>query len=123
MGKGRVENLKPFKPGVDDRRNTYGAHKGSQQLGSIFNRLLAKRMKMEEDGEIVEMTRKEAIALRAVLDAFTDDDPNIRLKAAKMIFDTTDPITKDVALTMNTVEGQKILSPEDAAKIIKIAGG
>ena len=80
-------------------------------------------MKMEEDGEIVEMTRKEAIALRAVLDAFTDDDPNIRLKAAKMIFDTTDPITKDVALTMNTVEGQKILSPEDAAKIIKIAGG
>jgi len=117
------ENLKPFKPGVDERRNGNGRQKGSQQLGAIFNRLLSKQMKMEEDGEIVEMTRKEAIALRAVLDAFTDDDPNIRLKAAKMIFDTTDPLPKDVNLNIGNIEGDTELSPEQAAKIAKIVGG
>lgn len=120
---GVPENLVPFKKGKDERRNDYGANAGSQSLKAIFERLLAKRIKVEEDGAVIELTRKEAIALNVIIDAHVDEDPNIRLKAAKMIFDNTDPITKDVALTMNNVEGQKVLSPEDAAKILKIAGG
>jgi len=119
---GLPENLKPFKKGFDERRNLAG-NPGSQSLKAIFERLLSKRIKVEEDGAVIEITRKEAIALNVIIDAHVDEDPNIRLKAAKMIFDNTDPITKDISLTTQNIEGDKTLTPEQAAKILKIAGG
>jgi len=123
MKKGKPENLVPFKPGDDPRRNSYGANAGSQSLKSILERLLAKKVKIEEDGGLVEVTRKEAIALNIIVTALTEEDPNIMLKAAKHVFDTTDPITKDVAITMSQPDCEKALTPEKAAEILKIAQG
>ncbi len=120
---GVPENLKPFKKGHDERRNTYGASAGSQSLKAILERLLAGKIKVDEDGVIVEITKKEAIAMKMVVDAFADDDPNIRLKAAKSIFDYTDPIPKDVNLNVQNIEGDKELTEEEAAQIMKIAAG
>jgi len=118
---GVPENLKPFKKGFDDRRNLAG-NPGSQSLKAILERLLAKRIKVEEDGAVIEITRKEAIALNVIIDAHVDEDPNIRLKAAKMIFDNTDPITKEIDMNLNTFTGEAELDEKTIAAIRKAAG-
>ena len=101
--RGNPDKLVNFKKGEDERRNVTGANAGSQSLKSILERLLSKQIRVEQDGEILTVTRKEAIALNMIIDAHTEEDPNIRLKAAKMIFDNTDPITKDISVAA-TVE-------------------
>lgn len=96
MAKGRPENLVPFKKGKDERRNDYGANAGSQSLKAIFEKLLAKEVMTFDGDESIKVTRKEAIALKMVLMAVNNTDQDVQLKAAKMIFDTTDPNAKDI---------------------------
>lgn len=119
--RGNPDKLVPFKKGDDERRNMHG-NPGSVSLKSILDRLLAKQIKVEEDGAILTVTRKEAIALNMIATAIGEEDPNIMLKAAKDVFAHTDPITKEVAATVN-VTGQTELSPEQAAAILKLARG
>lgn len=120
---GVPENLKPFKKGYDERRNSNGANAGSQSLKSILDRLLSGKVEINDRGITIEATQKEAIALKMVADAYSNTDPNIRLKAAKSIFDYTDPIPKDVNLNFQNIEGDKELTEDQAAQILKIAGG
>ena len=96
--RGNPDNLVPFKPGFDERRNADGRPPGSQSLKDIFERFLAIRTKIEGDepGTVLDITKKEAIAFNLIADALIDEDPNIRLKAAKVIFETTDPQAKEV---------------------------
>jgi hypothetical protein len=88
------QNLKPFKKGHDERRNTNG---GGQSLSSIFDDILAGKISIEDaEGQFHKVTKKVAICLNIVklaLDA--DEDPNVVMKAATMVFDRTEgkPVT------------------------------
>ena len=118
---GNPQNLVPFKKGNDERRNKDGRPEG-QSLKSILDRLLERKIKVEDMGEVVEVTRKEAIALDMIVTALTDEDPNITMKAAKFIFDNTDPITKDVKLGGEVATTLKLdaLTIEEKLQMVEI---
>ena len=121
--KGVPANLKNFAKGDDARRNLDGRPKGSVSLKTILDRMLETVVETEDmDGLPVKMTAKEAIALKQLANAFKASDPNVQLKAAKQIFEHTDPITKEVNANV-TVSGQSELSPDQAEQILKIARG
>jgi hypothetical protein len=122
--RGNPDKLVPFKKGADERRNVAGRPEGSQTLKAILERLLEKKVTVEDLGTKVVVTRKEAIALNMIVTAISEEDPNIMLKAAKQVFENTDPIAKDVNLNGNlAVGGDKELTPEQTAALVKMLQG
>lgn len=119
--RGTPENLKPFVKGEDERRNLEGRPQGSQSLKTIFDKLLNIVVDTEDlDGLPIRLTAKEAIALKQLQNAIKGADPNVQLKAAKQIFEHTDPITKEVNQTVDmTVNGQNELTAEQTDALIK----
>lgn len=104
--KGNPDSLKPFKKGVDERRNTSGRPEGSQSLKSILDRLLQRQINVEDlEGVTIKVTAKEAIALNMIAAAVTAEDENIMLKAAKQVFEHTDAITKDLNISLTPTNG------------------
>ena len=74
--------------------------KPGKMLKTILEEMLNKQIAIEDiDGITKKMTTREAIALRLINDAFTDEDPNIRHRAAKQIFEHTDPIDNKLDIT------------------------
>lgn len=122
---GNPDGLVNFKKGKDERRNISGANAGSQSLKSILDRLLTKKIAVEDlEGLTIKVTAKEAIALNMIALAATDEDPNIMLKAAKQVFEHTDAIVKEVKMDTNlSIEGESELTPENAAKLRKLLQG
>ena len=122
--RGNPEKLVHFKKGEDERRNKHG-NGGSQSLKSILDRLLEKKIAVEDlEGLTIKVTAKEAIALNTIALAATDQDPNIMLKAAKQVFEHTDAIVKEVKMDTNlSIEGESELTPENAAKLRKLLQG
>jgi hypothetical protein len=120
--RGNPNKLVPFKPGEDSRRNTYGANAGSQSLGSILDRLLAKKTVAVDDGEAITVTKKEAIAIEMIRNAILAKDPNVQLKAAKQIFENTDPIIKlvDYTGTVDTTINLDKLSTEEKRTMLAL---
>lgn len=107
------DNLKPFKKGDDPerwaKRENVGRPKG-KSVKKILREILAAKISMEdpETSEIIEVDKKTAIAIRLVVDAYADDDPNIRQRAAKMIFDHTDPVKTKID---HTSKGESLNTP------------
>ena len=110
--RGRVENLKPYKPG--ESGNPAGRPPG---LGivDIFNRLLARKIKFKDplsDNLEVEMTVKERLAFAMMAKALKGGE-----KAMEIILDRTDG---KVALPMKlsgTVGGSAPIQRVELGKI------
>ena len=87
------QNLKPFLPGYDERRHLKGPPVGTVSLPAMINKILDGTTVLDVDsdeGEVVRLTRRQKIWLKIIMDAEDDEDPNIRMKAAMMIFDRTE---------------------------------
>jgi hypothetical protein len=104
------DNLKPFRKGDDPERWAKSGRPKGRSLKRILKEILAAKVDMEDpDSEqIIRVDKKTAIAIRLVVDAYADEDPNIRMKAAKLIFDHTDPIKTKID---HTTKGESINTP------------
>jgi hypothetical protein len=76
----RLEKGDPTNPGA-------GRPKGSVSLTTILDKILSGKIKIQQGGEEVEITKLEALALGLVRDALQDEDPNIRHRALDRIAD------------------------------------
>lgn len=118
---GNPQNLVPFKQGEDERRNVTNGNAGSQSLKAILDRLLLKQINVEDlEGQTINVTAKEAIALNMIVAAVTAEDENIMLKAARQVFENTDPITKDLNVNLAPKNGGQ-MSPEQYAALKQVA--
>jgi len=81
--------------------NPKGRPVGSFSFKSLAEKVLEGEITKEQAGEIRTLTRKESIALGIIDDAVNNPDPDVRLRAAKMILEHTDPITKKVEQDVN----------------------
>ena len=97
----RHKNLKPFKKGDPkerwDNRNNAGRPKG-RSIKGIFREILLGKCQIEdpEGAGYLKVEKKTAIAIRLIYDAYSDKDPVIRQKAAKLVLDYTDPIKQKI---------------------------
>lgn len=89
--------------------------KTGKRLQTILNEMFEKTVEVDIDGTLHKMTAKEAIAFRLVLDSYNDEDPNIRLRAAKELFAHTDPIQKQIDIT---TDGEPIQEPRKTIEIL-----
>ena len=123
--RGNPSKLIPFQIPKGKSGNPAGRPAGSQSLKEILDRLLEKKISVEDlEGLTIKVTAKEAIALNMIVLAATDEDPNIMLKAAKQVFEHTDAIVKEVKMDTNlSIEGESELTPENAAKLRKLLQG
>ena len=126
MAAGRKDiykDAKPFKPGQSGNPN--GRPKGVPNAATRMKRFLELEIngKNPITKEDEQFTVAELMDLKIIAKAMNGD-----LSAWEKINDRLEGKAKQTTehtgeMTLNNVEGQKILSPEDAAKIIKIAGG
>lgn len=121
-----IQNLTPYKKGDDPSRwAKSGRPKGSKSIKKIFKQLLSQEVQIEDPqgNGYITLDTKTAIALKLIVDAYDDGDPNVRHRAAKMIFDHTDPLKTKVD---HTTKGESINTPfssiplADRLKIIEI---
>lgn len=126
MASGRKDiykDAKPFKPGQSGNPN--GRPKGVPNAATRMKRFLELEIngKNPITKEDEQFTVAELMDLKIIAKAMNGD-----LSAWEKINDRLEGKSKQTTehtgeMTLNNVEGQKVLSPEDAAKIIKIAGG
>ena len=126
MAAGRKDiykDAKPFKPGQSGNPN--GRPKGVPNAATRMKRFLELEIngKNPITKEDEQFTVAELMDLKIIAKAMNGD-----LSAWEKINDRLEGKAKQTTehtgeMTLNNVEGQKILSPEAAAKIIKIAGG
>lgn len=112
-------NMRPGKNGAGklksgNTKNITGPKTG-KRLQTILNKMFEKTVEVDIDGTLHKMTAKEAIAFRLVLDSYNDEDPNIRLRAAKELFAHTDPIPKQIDIT---TDGEPIQEPRRTIEIL-----
>lgn len=112
-------NMRPGKNGAGklksgNTKNITGPKTG-KRLQTIINEMFEKMVDVDIDGTLHKMTAKEAIAFRLVLDSYNDEDPNIRLRAAKELFAHTDPIPKQIDIT---TDGEPIQEPRRTIEIL-----
>ena len=112
-------NMRPGKNGAGklksgNTKNITGPKTG-KRLQTILNEMFEKTVDVDIDGTLHKMTAKEAIAFRLVLDSYNDEDPNIRLRAAKELFAHTDPIPKQIDIT---TDGEPIQEPRKTIEIL-----
>ena len=112
-------NMRPGKNGAGklksgNTKNITGPKTG-KRLQTILNEMFEKMVDVDIDGTLHKMTAKEAIAFRLVLDSYNDEDPNIRLRAAKELFAHTDPIPKQIDIT---TDGEPIQEPRRTIEIL-----
>jgi hypothetical protein len=100
--------LKPAKKG--EVRNPKGRTKGSLNWSTVFKKFLDRKIEVadpDEDGKPVIMTRRDAIALGLVIDATENADDVLRLKAAGMIFNLTEPKGNGATVNINPGGGEE----------------
>ena len=112
-------NMRPGKNGAGklksgNTKNITGPKTG-KRLQTILNEMFEKTVEVDIDGTLHKMTAKEAIAFRLVLDSYNDEDPNIRLRAAKELIAHTDPIPKQIDIT---TDGEPIQEPRRTIEIL-----
>jgi hypothetical protein len=80
-----IENLKPFKPGEDERRNTAGRPPGTKDRSTIFRKWLEVGAKIVnlETGEEEDGTIEDKLAVKVIAEALKGD-----IQAAKEVLDS-----------------------------------
>lgn len=95
---GVPENLVNFKKGYDERRNANG-NTGGTRLVTILNRLLNSVTTIEDEGVSEQVTKKEAIAIGLIKAAIAGQSDDVKIRAAKAIFEHTDPTPKQLQIS------------------------
>ena len=112
----------PFEKG--ESGNPAGRPVGAFSFKSIAEKILEGVITIEQAGEMRKITRKEMIVLNIINDALDDEDPNVRMKAAKMIFDHTDPLAKNQDAKNQTlvISGQLPASFTESPTFVVVGG-